>query len=245
MLAAGPFDPQLLANHFLAYYRQHKLVGLGASTLRAILDTEAGLPWQHTERRGHYAAGNGAAMRIAPFAFFAATTRQNLLDACRITHHNEDAYAGALAVYLAIRAATQRTWNGRNNLFHLILPDLPDTNVKDRLREISAYPARTSVAEVARLGNNGHVVNSVPFALYCATQIPHLGLATVFRQLFATGGDTDTNASIAGQVAGPLIGLAGISSAVLQQLQQLQQLQRLPEYGWLRGVIDLAKPTIG
>lgn len=238
VLAAGPFAPELLARQFVTYYRQHRLVGLGASTLKAILDTEAGLPWTQTGRTGHYAAGNGAAMRIAPFAFYSATTRQHLLDACRITHQNDEAYTGALAVYLALRAGVEGTWNGHNNLLDYLLPDLPDTRVKDRLLEISRYPVGTPIAEIARLGNDGYVVNSVPFALYCAMQIPALGLATVFRQLLAAGGDTDTNASIAGQVAGPIIGLAGIPPELLRQLQQL------PEYGWMRSIMDSTKLTI-
>ncbi|WBO86448.1 ADP-ribosylglycohydrolase family protein [Hymenobacter yonginensis] len=237
-LAAGPFDPTRLGQQFVAYYQQGRLTGLGASTLQAIRNAEAGIHWTQTSRRGQYAAGNGAAMRIAPFAFYPATTRHTIYDACRLTHQNEDAYAGALAVYLAIRAALRHTWTGRNNLLALLLPDLPDTNLTDRLRELSSYPPDATIAEAARLGNNGHVVNSVPFALFCATKIRSLGLARLLQQLIATGGDTDTNASLAGQVAGALMGPSGLPPELLQRLAQL------PEYPWITEIIERTKRTV-
>ncbi|WP_187632157.1 ADP-ribosylglycohydrolase family protein [Hymenobacter lutimineralis] len=232
VLAAGPFDPARLGQQFVAYFRQGQLTGLGASTLKAIHDTEAGIHWTQTGRRGQFAAGNGAAMRIAPFAFYDATTSQHLSDACRITHQNDDAYAGALAVYLAVRAALHQTWTGYNNLLLLLLPDLPDTNLTDRLRELSCLPPDATIAEVAQLGNNGYVVNSVPFALFCASKIRQLGLANLLLQVIATGGDTDTNASIAGQISGALLGLAGIPTELFLKLKQL------PEYPWMRKIID-------
>ncbi|MCR5887669.1 ADP-ribosylglycohydrolase family protein [Hymenobacter sp. J193] len=237
VLASGPFDPGQLGQQFVRYYRQGKLTGLGATTLQAIRDTEAGMHWTQTGRRGHFAAGNGAAMRIAPFAFYPTTTRQTIYDACRITHQNEDAYAGALAVYLAIKAALHQTWTGRNNLLALVLPELPDTNLKDRLQELSLYPPEATIDEAAGLGNNGHVVNSVPFAIFCATKVLNLGLTCLMQQLMATGGDTDTNASMAGQIAGALVGLAGLPPELLQKLAQL------PDYQWLKNTLTRTMPT--
>lgn len=53
-------------------------------------------------------AGNGAAMRIAPLAFHVdpalAQDRQVIRDVCRITHHNDEAYVGALAIVGAVRS---------------------------------------------------------------------------------------------------------------------------------------------
>jgi ADP-ribosylglycohydrolase len=42
-------------------------------------------------------------MRIAPLAFVPSADRVVIRDAVRITHHNDEAYLGALAVVLAIR----------------------------------------------------------------------------------------------------------------------------------------------
>jgi ADP-ribosylglycohydrolase len=94
----------------------------------------------------------------------------------------------------------------KNNLFDIIIPEIPDTNVKDRLIEINSKGNQCSISEISKLGNNGYVVNSVPFAIFCATKILDLGLEKMFQEIIDSGGDTDTNASIAGQIAGTLIG---------------------------------------
>ncbi|MBO9636498.1 MAG: ADP-ribosylglycohydrolase family protein, partial [Chitinophagaceae bacterium] len=86
------FDPALLAQCFLRYFREKRLSGLGVSTLKALTELEAGMDWNMTGRSGEFAAGNGAAMRIAPFAFFSNAGREDIRNACRITHRNEEAY---------------------------------------------------------------------------------------------------------------------------------------------------------
>lgn len=235
VLSESNFTPENLINKFTEYYRNRKLIGIGASTLKAILDTEAGIHWSHAGRVGEFAAGNGGAMRIAPFAFFPHITRQNIFDACRITHRNDEAYAGALAVYLSIKAILHSEWNGNNNLLDLIIPEIPDTNVRDRLIEINKQGPNSSIAETAELGTNGYVVNSVPFAIYCSTKILDLGLEEMLRQIINAGGDTDTNASIAGQIAGTLIGTRDIPP------QLILKLQNLSDYQWIKQIIDQTK----
>ncbi|KAA0126214.1 hypothetical protein FY557_18420 [Chryseobacterium sp. SN22] len=230
--------PENLINKFTEYYRSHKLIGIGASTLKAILDNEAGIHWSQAGRTGEFAAGNGGAMRIAPFAFFPDVTRQHIFDACRATHRNDEAFAGALAVYLSIKAILYSEWNGNNNLLDLIIPELPDTGVRDRLIQINEKGSNSSIAEMAQLGTNGFVVNSVPFAIYCSTKILDLGLEEMFRQIISAGGNTDTNASIAGQIAGALIGTENIPHPLILKLQNL------PEYEWIRQVINQTKLKI-
>jgi ADP-ribosylglycohydrolase len=110
LCAGGDFDAALLANRFVRYYKEKRLTGLGASTLKAILELEVGAHWSQVGRAGEYGAGNGAAMRIAPFAFFPNITRLNIRDACRITHRNDEAYVGALAIYLSIKATISGAW---------------------------------------------------------------------------------------------------------------------------------------
>lgn len=232
------FTPENLINRFIEYYRSRKLTGIGASTLKAILDTEAGLHWSQAGRIGEFAAGNGGAMRIAPFAFFSDITRQNVYEACKLTHRNDEAFSGALAVFLSIKAILNSDWNGKNNLFDIIIPEIPDTNVRDRLIEINSIGNNTSISEISKLGNNGYVVNSVPFAIYCSTKIIDLGLEEMLKQIIFSGGDTDTNASIAGQIAGTLIGTENIPYELILKLR------KLPDYKWIKQVIDTTKQKI-
>jgi len=238
VLSEGRFTPENLINKFIEYYRSRKLTGIGASTLKAILDTEAGIHWSQAGRIGEFAAGNGGAMRIAPFAFFSDITRQNIYDACKVTHRNDEAFSGALAVFLSIKAILNSDWDGNNNLFDIIIPEIPDTSVRDRLIEINSTGNNSSISEISKLGNNGYVVNSVPFAIYCATKITDLGLEEMFKQIISSGGDTDTNASIAGQIVGTLIGTENIPHELILKLKIL------PDYSWIKQIIETTKQKI-
>ncbi|SFO55283.1 ADP-ribosylglycohydrolase [Chitinophaga sp. YR627] len=232
-LAENPHcRPDALSTYFVKYYHQQRLSGIGASTLKAIRELEAGGHWSQVGRSGDYAAGNGAAMRIAPFAFFENYTRDDIREISRITHRNDEAYAGALAVVLAIRAILNGSWTGTQNLLDIIIQQLPDTNVRDRMIQIDQYSGNLTIQDIARLGVNGYVVNSVPFAIFAASHSMEIGINSMFTAIINAGGDTDTNAAIAGQIAGALVGLNGIPSVLRKQLQAL------PEYEWMRGIIN-------
>jgi ADP-ribosyl-[dinitrogen reductase] hydrolase len=85
------------------------------------------------------------------------------------------------------------------------------SSARDRLLTYAAPPDEESLAEAARrYGASGYVVESVPLALFAARRVGGLGFARMLEQLGAAGGDTDTNASIACQVAGAALGLSGL-----------------------------------
>ena len=221
--AKGQIEPAMIAARFAHWHRAHRVTGLGASTLKALTELAAGGHWALVGRKGERAAGNGAAMRIAPLAFFLApqtsTARQIIRDVSRITHHHEEAYAGALAIVAAIRAAFDGSWTGKRSLLELVIDALPDTSVRDRLREMAKL--ELPIAEVAqRFGNSGYVVESVPLAIYGAQQVVNLGLAAMLRELVAAGGDTDTIASMAGQIAGALLGQQALPDEWLADLPE-------------------------
>lgn len=209
--AGGGVQPELIAARFAEWHKQDRITGIGASTFKALTELVAGGHWALVGRKGDRAAGNGAAMRIAPLAFCLDPAeypaRQTIRDVARITHHHEEAYAGALAVVLAVKAALGGQWSGHESLLRLVAENLPDTAVKDRLNSLAELDATLSLREIAdRFGNSGYVVESVPLALCGANRVGRLGFQAMLTELIACGGDTDTVASIAGQVAGTLIG---------------------------------------
>ena len=94
-------------------------------------DLQIGVHWAQAGNRGEKVAGNGAAMRIVPLAFFLnpeyEADRRTIRDICRITHHNDEAYVGALAIVYAIRAAITGTWQAGDELLEQVANELPDT----------------------------------------------------------------------------------------------------------------------
>src|SRR5919205_386958 len=89
-------DPAVIAATFSHWYRNSRITGMGAATYKALSELSQGGHWAVVGMKGDRAAGNGAAMRIAPLAFCLDPTdyraRRVLRDVCRITHHHEEAY---------------------------------------------------------------------------------------------------------------------------------------------------------
>jgi ADP-ribosylglycohydrolase len=234
IIECGAPDPAAVAEKLAALYRSGGLQGAGAATLKAVRELSNGGHWALVGRKGAMAAGNGAAMRIAPVAFCLdprdRSRRKAIRDICRITHHNEEAYAGALAIAISIRAAWDGSWAGEGGLFELLLEHLPDTSVRDRISEIAQVANDLPMAAIGkRFGSSGYVVESVPLAILGASQVSTLGFLPVLEELVTIGGDTDTIASMAGQIMGCVVGRAGISE---DQLGELPCYDHIVEVAW-------------
>jgi ADP-ribosyl-[dinitrogen reductase] hydrolase len=233
IIQAAEVSPEYIAAQFVLWFRARRITGIGASTLKALRDLDAGAHWALAGAKGEMSAGNGAAMRIAPLAFHldpaVARHRQTIRDVCRITHHNEEAYVGALAIVTAIRLLAFEQ-SSPNALLKEIGLRLPDSRVRDRIVELDSLPNDLIVAEVARLsGSSGYVVDSVPLALYAAGSITRLPLADVLRGTIEAGGDTDTIASMTGQLAGVWIGASQIPREMIELLPEASLLERTAE----------------
>ena len=144
IIATGKPLPEAIAQSCVAWFRARRLRGIGASTLKALRDLTAGAHWALAGRKGERAAGNGAAMRIAPLAFCLNPNRPEartlIRDVCRITHHNEEAYVGALAVVRAVFIITTDSWISGPRLLSLVADGLPGTEVRARLRQMASLP---------------------------------------------------------------------------------------------------------
>jgi ADP-ribosyl-[dinitrogen reductase] hydrolase len=209
IIESGGINAERLASHFANWFAAGRITGIGSSTLKALRDLAAGVHWALAGSRGEYSAGNGAAMRIAPLAFLLdpaiPADRTVIRDVCRITHHNDEAYVGALAVLIAIRLILAGSWSHQNSFMVAAAESVPDSGVRDRIKEL--LPLKVPPSQVAsRFGASGWVVDTVPLALYCAQFIAEQPLSAVIAQAVEAGGDTDTIASITGQIAGTAAG---------------------------------------
>lgn len=226
IVEAGKVCPAAVADHFTRWYRERRLTGLGSSTLKALRDLDAGGHWALAGASGDRAAGNGAAMRIAPLAFVLnprdADQRRTVRDICRITHRNDEAYLGALVVLFALRHILSGNMLDLSFLAELTAT-LPDSRLRDRLRHlVDPLPQLTEYA--ARFGCSGYVVDTVPLAVLAA--IGCSDSMQTLQQLIALGGDTDTVASLFGQLHGAAHGPAVWLPDLLGRIIEMPDVQR-------------------
>ena len=71
------------------------------------------------------------------------------------------------------------------------------------------------------------MVESVPLALYAARLVVRFPLDAVLRSAIEAGGDTDTIASMTGQIAGAWIGASQISRDMIQLLPDASGIQQI------------------
>ena len=212
-----------IAKKMAEWFRDGRITGLGASTFKALSELNLGGHWALVGRKGEMAAGNGAAMRIAPLAFClnpeSGTHRQTIRDVCRITHHNDEAYAGALVVITAIRMAAQDKWTGKRNMICHVADTLPDSRVRDRMQEVAQMAETASLADIAlEFGCSGYVVETVPLALCGALLFESRGFDVALMEIVSVGGDTDTIAAIAGQIMGAACGRKSLPDDLINRL---------------------------
>jgi ADP-ribosylglycohydrolase len=217
-------SPESIAAHFTKWFRERRITGIGSSTLKALVELDAGGHWAMVGSSGERAAGNGAAMRIAPLAFFlnadVSGHRQIIRDVCNITHRNDEAYIGAMAILRAIRyAASEKVLD--YSLFQILIESLPDSKVRDRLNFVRE--THCSVAEYGREYNStGYVVDSVPLAILAAIQEAHF--IETLESLIMLGGDTDTVGSMFGQIYGTAYGCRYLPLEIADCVEEFETL---------------------
>jgi len=153
-------DAESIAARMTDWFRDRRISGIGASTLKSLTELEAGGHWAMVGATGERSAGNGAAMRIAPLAFFLDpkidADRTTIRDVCRITHRNDESYFGALAILHTIKRDDLD-----QQLIGYLIDQIPDSRIRDRFIEIETQ--KLTVAQLAsRHFPSGFVVDSVP-----------------------------------------------------------------------------------
>lgn len=218
IVASGCVDPELIAARMTDWFRDRRITGIGASTLKSLTELNAGGHWAMTGATGERSAGNGAAMRISPLAFFLDlnndSDRTTMRDVCRITHRNDEAYLGALAILYSIN---HRQLDSK--LIDLLIDKLPDSRVRDRFVEIGRD--KLTAAELAsRYQPSGYVVDSVPLSILAA--IESTDVIDSIKSIVEFGGDTDTIASMFGNVFGAIYGLSVLPMETVKQIDEFE-----------------------
>lgn len=219
-------NPERIAERFTHWYRQRRFSGLGSSTLKALRELDAGGHWATVGAVGERAAGNGAAIRVAPLAFLldpdSTISRRTIRDVCRVTHRHDEAYIGSLAIVYTIRFGL-RNGNLSDELFELLSGCLPDSVVRDRIRIIQS-DSLLPRDYVERFSSSGYVADSVPLSILTAVRIPDID--SLLSELVSFGGDTDSNASMACQILGAAQGLEALPAVWLTRIEETAQIEQ-------------------
>lgn len=221
----GTVDQERLADSFAEQYDPSR--GYGPAMHQLLRSIRAGQDWHkaaNNQFEGQGSFGNGAAMRIAPLgAFFANDLDAVVEQASRsavITHTHPEGIAGCIAVALAAAHAWRLSQAAgpapdRSAFLDLILPLVPTSEVRRKLRQARDIAATTPVDAVAAMLGNGSQVSAqdtVPFALWCAGE--QLNNYEEALWLTVSGfGDMDTTCAIVGGVVASYTGVDAIPAA--------------------------------
>lgn len=229
---AGAIDQDHLAISFAARYDPSR--GYGPSMHRLLSTVRAGSPWKEAARNqfaGQGSFGNGAAMRVTPIgAFFAEeldTVVEQATRSAQVTHTHPEAIAGSIAVAIAAAWAWKLGQSdalpSRAEFLDLILPYVPTSEVRRKLRWARDLAATTPVESAAAVLGNGiglSAQDTVPFVLWCAGE--HLTSYEEALWLTVRGeGDRDTTCAMVGGIVALYAGVEGIPSAWIQAREPL------------------------
>jgi ADP-ribosylglycohydrolase len=240
---AGRIDPDRLAASFAVAYDPAR--GYGPAMNGLLRRLGAGEAWQTAAPalfadQGSF--GNGAAMRVAPLGAYFADDLDLVIEQARlsaiVTHAHPEAVAGAIAVAVAAAVACHPSKADHapvgGDLLDLVLPHVPESEVRERIARARDLPADSPVrAVVAAVGNGARVTaqDTVPFALWCAAR--HLDDFEAALWLTVSGlGDVDTTCAIVGGIVAAHTG----SVAIPPEWRQARE--ALP--AWAVGVVPEA-----
>lgn len=204
--------------------------GVGMACAEACRRLAAGVD---PSRSAVESAGCGSAMRASPVGLRYCGDPAALVSAAvaqsGITHSSPEAAAGAVAVAAAVSAG---------------IADAGDLDRARFLDELAAAVERTervmslkiagladyldaSVEEgFSYTGTGGHVLETVPAALFAFARTPYDFEGTVLAAVNA-GGDTDSMAAIAGAVSGSFNGECGIPAGLREGVEGTAYLRSL------------------
>ncbi|MHC4742791.1 MAG: ADP-ribosylglycohydrolase family protein [Planctomycetota bacterium] len=216
--------------------------GVGFATLRGICKLWLGFS---PERSGVNSAGNGPAMRSPVLGICAGDEPENLADlvraSTRLTHTDERAIEGAMAVALACHYASRRQPEQiePDELFALLRKYVVNEEFARAMQLTeSAIRENLTALELAQRmglekGISGYIVHTVPMAIFS-----WLRNRTSFRdaveEVVLLGGDTDTTGAITGAIAGASLGYSAIPqewlSDIIEWPRSVTWMKRLSEH---------------
>jgi len=231
------FEPAAAAARIAHSAETVGFVGLGPGSRGAIERLLLGMPWDQAGTPPPY-AGNGSAIRVAPFGLLFAsqpdTLARAVIEQSRITHQDPRCAAGALVIAEAARLAARPGPVSAPAMLDGLAERVEscDGSVASALRwlqEVVKLEPDEAIGrfEVSGLdpsagdgpwrGLSAFVTLSVCWALYSFLRSPDDYWETICTAILP-GGDTDSTAAMAGAIAGARLGLGSLPVGLARQL---------------------------
>jgi len=232
LLASKGFDANDVARRWVKWMKVDGR-GIGITTRRALTLVDRGKdPFEagqlaNQENPGR-SAGNGSVMRCIPVALRYHDDPDRLIrvstQQAAITHADERCTWGAAAVNLAARELLHGNIYFIDEVMHRIGDRAPRA-----LREAIHRVPREGEGDlpIARAGEAGYVVHCVEIAFWFVTHDRSLEEALI--ALAQAGGDTDTNAAVAGGLLGARYGDVALPPRWVDQITGSQGIAQLAE----------------
>jgi ADP-ribosyl-[dinitrogen reductase] hydrolase len=223
----GGFDPGDLMERHLAWFRAGP-PDIGSLTRRVLQRVETGTPapdaarqvWE--ERGPEVSAGNGSVMYSAPLGVAYAHRPDELLalapELSALTHYDQRCRTAVKAVTLAVAAVVRG--EGNSEAVRQALAAVQDADGGEELEFLVEAAGASRPVDGPDQG----------FCLFAAA----VGLQALaggepfepaLRRVVALGGDTDTNAAVAGALVGAAVGTAGLPAAWLNRLRDREAIE--------------------
>ncbi len=232
LLASRDFDAADVARRWVKWMKVDGR-GIGVTTRRALTLIERGKePFEagrlaHQENPGR-SAGNGSVMRCIPVALRYHDSVDRLIrvstQQAAITHADERCTWGAAAVNLAARELLHGNIYFIDEVLHKIGDRAPRA-LRDAIHRVPRE--QESNLPIAVPEEAGYVIHCVEIAFWFVAHDRTLEEALTY--LVQAGGDTDTNAAVAGALLGARYGEVALPPRWVDQLVGAQGVAKLAE----------------
>jgi ADP-ribosyl-[dinitrogen reductase] hydrolase len=232
LLASNGFDENDVARRWAKWMKVDGR-GIGITTRRALTLIDRGKePFEagrlaNQENPGR-SAGNGSVMRCVPVALRYHNDPDRLIrvstQQAAITHSDERCTWGAAAVNLAVRELLHGNIYFVDEVLHRMGDRAPRV-----LRDAIHRVPREAEADlpIVRQGEAGYVVHCIEIAFWFVTHDRSLEESLIF--LAQAGGDTDTNAAVAGALLGARHGEVALPPRWMDQITGVEGIAKLAE----------------
>jgi poly(ADP-ribose) glycohydrolase ARH3 len=235
LLRCGGIDDDDLAQSFAHHWALAPERGYSSTTATLLARVHAGGAWiQPAAARGR--TTNGAAMRVAPVALYAAAEPAATIAlarrSARVTHPDPVAQAFACVQAAAVAAALRHPPSATvepDTFLVEISAWADDPFVDHQLRLAGDVSVRGDPEEIAgKLGSGVLAAESVPAAI-CAF-LSHPGsFPDAVTLAVRLGGDTDTTAAMTGSISGALLGERAIPAAWIARAEAANHVRSLSD----------------